>query len=97
MRKKVDIKSPYEKGKYRYNPNSTPIIYEGLLRRGLDDAGIIKYFGINKATLKRWLDTHPEFRAMKDASGEHVNFEVEGALLKRALGYEYKEVRKELV
>lgn len=97
MLKKKKIKSPYVKGTYRYNANFTPIIYEGLLRRGLSDKEVVEYLGTTYATFQFWLHKYPDFKAIKNRMSGHVNFQVEEALLKRALGYTYKEVRKELL
>lgn len=84
------------KGKYTewLEPDKLLVI-EGWARDGLTDEQIAKNIGINVKTLYIWKNTYnPICNALKKGK-EVVDREVENALLKRALGYEYTEVRTE--
>lgn len=73
---------------------------EGLLRLeawardGLTDEQIAKNMGIATQTLYDWKKKHPEISEALKKGKEVVDVEVENALLKRALGYEYDEVKE---
>lgn len=74
---------------------------DGLLRLsawardGLTDEQIAANIGIAPKTLYRWKDSHsPICQALKKGK-EVVDIQVENALLKRALGYDYEEVTVE--
>lgn len=67
------------------------ILLEGWARDGLTDEQIAKNMGISRASLYEWKKKETDiFDALKKGK-EVVDFEVENALLKRALGYEYEE------
>lgn len=86
------------KGKYEYW--LTP---EGLLklggwaRDGLTDEQIAENIGISRSTLNNWKDKYPDISDTLKKGKDVVDRQVENALLKRALGYEYTEVTKEYV
>lgn len=85
------------KGKYQewLTPDGL-LLLEGWAREGLTDEQICQKIGINPATLYRWMDAHAEIgKAIKKGKAP-VDFEVENALLKRALGYEYEETVTEV-
>ena len=84
------------KGKYAewLEPDKLLII-EGWARDGLVDEQIAKNIGINPATLYVWKQKYPEFSDALKKGKEVVDREVENALLKRALGYEYTETKIE--
>lgn len=67
----------------------------GWARDGLTDELIAAKIGINKATLYDWYNKYPEISNAVKKGKEPVDTEVENALLKRALGYEYDEVTEE--
>ena len=76
------------KGKYQewLEPDGL-LRLEGWARDGLTDEQIARKAGINPATLYKWIERFPEIgEAIKKGKGP-VDFEVENALLKRALGY----------
>lgn len=85
------------KGKYIYW--LTP---EGLLklsawaRDGLTDEQIAGNMGISRSTLNEWKKNYPDISDTLKKGKEVVDFQVENALLKRALGYSYDEVTKEI-
>ena len=67
------------------------ILLEGWARDGLTDEQIAKNIGISRASLYEWKKKKVDiFDALKKGK-EVIDFEVENALLKRALGYEYEE------
>lgn len=73
------------------------ILVEGWARDGLTDEQIANNLGIGTTTLYNWKNQHMEFREALKKGKEVVDFEVENALLKRALGYKYEEVTKERI
>lgn len=67
---------------------------EGWARDGLTDEQIAKNIGIHTGTLYDWKNRFPEFSEALKRGKEVVDRQVENALLKRALGYEYEEVKE---
>lgn len=67
------------------------ILLEGWARDGLTYEQIAKNMGIGLTTLKEWRQKEPTISSTLKKGREVVDFEVENALLKRALGYDYKE------
>ncbi|WP_029265708.1 transposase [Virgibacillus alimentarius] len=68
---------------------------EGWARDGLTDEQIAKNMGIAASTLYDWKNKYPEITEALKRGKEVVDREVENALLKRALGYKYKEATEE--
>lgn len=72
---------------------------EGLLligawaRDGLTDEQIAKNIGISRKTLAEWKKKYSNICDTLKKNKAVVDFEVENALLKRALGYEYTETK----
>lgn len=66
-------------------------LVEGWAREGLTDEQIAKKLGISKTTLYKYENEHTELFELLKKGKEVVDYEVENALLKRALGYEYEE------
>lgn len=73
------------------------ILVEGWARDGLTELQIAKNLGISKATFEKYKKEHSDFLYSLKKGKEIIDFEVENALLKRALGYKYKEVTKERI
>lgn len=70
---------------------------EGWARDGLIDKQIAHNIGVSEQTLNVWKNKYPSlFDALKRGK-EVVDRQVENALLKRALGYTYDEVTREIV
>lgn len=67
------------------------ILLEGWARDGLTDEQIAKNIGIATSTFYEWKKKELEFSEALKKGKEVIDFEVENALLKRALGYEYEE------
>lgn len=66
---------------------------EGWARDGLTDEQIAHNIGIAVGTLYDWKNRFPEFSEALKKGKEVVDIQVENALLKRALGYEYEETK----
>lgn len=73
------------------------ILLEGWARDGLTYEQIAHNMGIGLTTLKEWRQKDATISSTLKRGREVVDIEVENALLKRALGYSYKEVTKEQV
>lgn len=69
---------------------------EGWARDGLTDEQIAHNMGIVPSTFYEWKKKYSELSEVLKKGKEVVDRLVENALLKRALGYEYDEVTKEL-
>jgi len=82
------------KGKYKewLEPDGLEKI-EGWARQGLVNAQIAKNMGITTETLRVWSNSYPSISAALKKGKEVVDLEVENAMVKRALGYEYEEVK----
>ena len=70
---------------------------EGWARDGLTDEQIAANMGIAVSTLNNWKNDHVEILEALKKGKEVVDRQVENALLKRALGYEYTEVTRERI
>jgi len=66
---------------------------EGWARDGLTDEQIAHNIGIAVGTLYDWKNRFSEFSEALKKGKEVVDIQVENALLKRALGYEYEETK----
>lgn len=69
---------------------------EGWARDGLTDEQIAQNMGISRSTLNEWKNRFPDVMDTIKRGKEVVDRQVENALLKRALGYEFTEVTREL-
>ena len=69
---------------------------EGWARDGLTDEQIANNIGIRRPTLYDWKNKYPDISDALKKGKEVIDRQVENALLKRALGYEYIETTKEL-
>ena len=69
---------------------------QGWARDGLTEEQIAHNMGIAVSTLGNWKKSHLEILEALKKGKEVVDIQVENALLKRALGYEFIEVTKEL-
>lgn len=69
---------------------------QGWARDGLTDEQICHNMGIHVATLCDWKNRFPQLSEALKKGKAPVDQEVENALLKRALGYEYEEVTTEI-
>lgn len=69
---------------------------EGWARDGLTDKQIADNIGIRRPTLYDWKKKYSDISDALKRGKEVIDRQVENALLKRALGYEYVETTKEL-
>lgn len=83
------------KGKYQewLRPEGLLLI-EGWARDGLTDEQIAHNMGIGYSTLQTWKKEYQDIRDTLKKGKEVVDRQVENALLKRALGYQYEEIRE---
>lgn len=73
-------------------------LVKGWRREGIAiDEIALKYIGIGTTTMTRWRQKSKEFNDALRVSQDINNAQVEEALLKRALGYEYDEDTWELI
>lgn len=84
-------------GKYqRWLEPDGLLLLEGWARDGLTDEQIASNIGIRRETLYAWKKSFPNISNALKRGKDVVDIEVENALLKRALGYEYTEERVEI-
>ncbi|WP_432627242.1 transposase [Brotaphodocola sp.] len=86
------------KGKYEYWLTPEGLLkLEGWARDGLTDEQIAENMGIHRDTLIEWKKKYSDISDTLKRGKEVVDIQVENALLKRALGYSYKETTHELI
>lgn len=75
------------KGKYEYwlTPEGLTLV-EGWARDGLTDEQIAHNMGVAYSTLRKWRDTYEALSAALKKGKEVVDFEVENALFRNAIG-----------
>lgn len=79
-------------GKYHYWITEEGLLeVEGMARDGLTDEQIAHNIGIAVSTLNNWKNKYVELMESLKRGKEVIDRQVENALLKRALGYKYKE------
>jgi len=69
---------------------------EAWARDGLTDKQIAHNMGVTEQTLNNWKKEYPSLFESLKRGKEVVDIEVENQLLKRAKGYSYEEVTKEV-
>lgn len=79
-----------------YNEKLTPKLAGALARQGMTNAEIARELGIEERTFYAWKAQYPDFSQEVLSGAESVNDRVEGAFLKRALGYDLR-LKKEVV
>lgn len=84
------------KGKFqRWLTPEGKTLLQGWARAGLSNEQIAHNMGISNQTFYVWMDKFPDISESIKKGKEIVDFEVENALLKRALGYTYIETKTE--
>lgn len=76
--------------KLKYNEDF-PLLAEMYAREGMRDVDICKKLGISKDTFYTYIKKYPDFSEAIKRGKAPVDFQVENAMLKRALGYDYEE------
>jgi len=77
--------------KCKYDPKTFPALVEGYARDGMIEKDIAKKLGVSVATFETYKTRFPEVLASLKKGKAPIDFEVENALLKRAMGYETRE------
>lgn len=67
------------------------LLLAAYARDGMTNQDIADKIGVTKRTFTRWMEEYPEIREAVNTSKELVDYKVENALLKAALGYTAKE------
>ena len=94
--KKITKTKTGSRGKYkRWLEPEGLLLIESWARDGLTDDQIAKNMGIHRDTLYTWKKKYADFSDTLKKGKEVVDIQVENALLKRALGYGYDEVKEE--
>lgn len=83
----------YKKGKWEQVQKRIPEIYLWRRRDGLNEKQIAEKLGISVPTLETYKKKYPEFLEAIHQAREAVVSDVFSALLKRAKGYEYEEIK----
>lgn len=84
------------KGKYEQWLTEEGLLQlEAWARNGLTDEQIAANIGISRSTLNEWKNRFSDISDTLKRGKEIVDIQVENALLKRALGYTYKETTRE--
>lgn len=68
-------------------------LIEGLARDGYTYKDVANRMGVNCQTLYKWVKKYPELENALNQGREIVDYKVENALLKSALGYKTKECK----
>lgn len=80
------------KGKFEYwITEEGLLLIEGWARDGLTDEQIAENIGIKRQTIYDWKKRFPDISDALKKGKEVIDRQVENALLKAALGYEYEE------
>ncbi|CUH95892.1 hypothetical protein P22_1978 [Propionispora sp. 2/2-37] len=86
------------KGKYEQWLTAEGLLQlEAWARNGLIDEQIASNMGITRSTLSEWKKKHSDISDALKKGKEVIDIQVENALLKRALGYQFTEVTKERI
>ena len=84
------------KSKYETDVKPRLVEIEAWKRDGLTDEQICKNLGIVKDTFYKYKEKYADFSDALKKGKEVADIEVENALFKRAIGYKYKEIIKEV-
>ena len=79
----------------KYNAVFHPQIVYALARNGDTEVEIAEHLDVAPSTVALWENVHPEFSESLNKGRADVDAQVENALLRRALGYDYIETTKE--
>ena len=84
------------KSKYETDVKPRLVEIEAWKRDGLTDGQIYTNLGISKQSFYKYKEKYVDFFDSLKKGKEVADIEVENALFKRAIGYKYKEVIKEV-
>ncbi|GIP57900.1 transposase [Paenibacillus woosongensis] len=87
------------RGRNKFHTHVEPklLLIEAWARDGLIDEDIAKKLGVAYSTFRTYRDKFPALSAALKKGKEMADIEVENALFKRAVGYQYDEVTREAV
>lgn len=88
-------KKATKRGKYHKWLQPRNLLLLESWARKLTNEQIAENIGINPKTLYDWMKKYPEISETLSQGKQVVVSQVENALIKRALGYEYDEVKRE--
>ena len=77
---------------YWLQPDNLMLV-AGWARTGYSIGDIARMMGVSNNVFRRWYDKYPKFRRAVKTNKDVVDYKVENALLKSALGYTAKESR----
>lgn len=85
------------RGRNKYHTHVEPklLLIEAWARDGLIDEDIAKKLGVAYSTFRKYRDEYQALSAALKRGKEVADIEVENALFKRAVGYQYDEVTRE--
>lgn len=84
------------KGKYHeWLEGDNLILLQGWARDGLTNEQIAQNIGISEHTLYEWVKKYPQFAQTLKKTKDIVDKEVENALYKSAMGYDYEEITEQ--
>lgn len=69
------------------------VLIEAWTRDGVLMEELADKMGVTRMTLHRWRDQYPEIKKAMSVGKELIDYKVENALLKAALGYTTKEIK----
>ena len=75
----------------KYDPKTFPDLVESYARDGLLEKDMAKLLGVSHNAFNNYKNNYSEFKEAIKRGKAPVDFQVENALLKRALGYDYEE------
>jgi len=78
--------------KPKYRPKTMPRLAAERMREGYTNAMLASYFHVCVDTITEWTKRYPEFSDALKEGRDYTDRQVENALLKRAMGYDYDEV-----
>ena len=80
-----------------YKPDYARMAKIAIEKSGFSVPSLAKLFNVDRATIYRWMDKHPEFcDAIRDGRKTYEGIKIHRALAKRAVGYTYTETYREL-
>lgn len=93
MGKKAKVAARQSGGQGKYHSHVAPRLaeIEQWCAEGLIDAEIARRLGIAPSTIRDYRKKHPAFAALMIKAKAKADYQVENALYKRALGYEFWE------
>lgn len=83
--------------KSKYDPDTFPLLAEGLFRDGLNDEQVAAKLGISHDAFYSYQKKFPEFSEAIKRGKRPVDVMVENALLKSAIGFDYEEIHTEYI